>query len=94
MDTEKLISVFEGYHKELTEIGFTSCELADYHALPNQLGKELSIGHLVWMCEKAIELIHEGSIEKSHRWLGFVQGVLWASEIYSIHELREHSRPR
>jgi len=94
MDKEKLISVFDGYKKALTEMGFTSCEIESYHALPSQLGKEVSVGHLFWMCNRAIGLIHEGSIEKSHRWLGFVQGALWVFEIYSIHDLRKHSRPR
>jgi hypothetical protein len=31
------------------------------------------------------------SIElKAHRWLGFVQGVLWTQGIYTIDELRAH----
>jgi hypothetical protein len=30
--------------------------------------------------------------EKAHRWLGFIQGVLWMGGRYSLDELKEHSR--
>jgi hypothetical protein len=30
--------------------------------------------------------------EKAHRWLGFIQGVLWLSGVYTLDELKEHSR--
>lgn len=29
--------------------------------------------------------------EKAHRWLGFIQGVLWLSGVYTLDELKEHS---
>ena len=33
-------------------------------------------------------------VEKAHRWLGFVQGVLWAEGIFTIDEMREHNRSK
>lgn len=30
--------------------------------------------------------------EKAHRWLGFIQGVLWMSGVFTLDELKEHSR--
>jgi hypothetical protein len=30
--------------------------------------------------------------EKAHRWLGFIQGVLWLSGVFTLDELKEHSR--
>jgi hypothetical protein len=30
--------------------------------------------------------------EKAHRWLGFIQGVLWMSGCFTLDELKEHSR--
>jgi hypothetical protein len=30
--------------------------------------------------------------EKAHRWLGFIQGVLWMAGAFTLNELKEHSR--
>ena len=30
--------------------------------------------------------------EKAHRWLGFIQGVLWMAGCFTLDELKEHSR--
>lgn len=38
-------------------------------------------------------LIAAGQLEKAFRWLGFVQGVLWVTGVYTIDELRAHNRP-
>lgn len=29
--------------------------------------------------------------EKAHRWLGFIQGVLWMAGAFTLNELKEHS---
>jgi hypothetical protein len=29
--------------------------------------------------------------EKAHRWLGFIQGVLWMAGVFTLDELKEHS---
>lgn len=39
-----------------------------------------------------IDIFADKDIEKAFRWIGFVQGVLWAHKIYSIDELREHNK--
>lgn len=38
-------------------------------------------------------LLDEGRIEKAMRWLGFMQGALWSIDIFSLDELKDHSRP-
>jgi len=45
--------------------------------------------HVVWMCEEA-KTFH--SVEKSMRWLGFIQGYLWVTGVFSIEEMKEHNR--
>jgi len=37
--------------------------------------------------------VKEGRRRKANRWLGFVQGFLWANGIYTIEEMKEHNRP-
>jgi len=48
------------------------------------------IGYMLW---KIPQFLKEGRKEKANRWLGFVQGVLWAKDFYTIEEMKEHNRP-
>ena len=49
--------------------------------------------HYKFMCLEAQKFVDEGRIEKAMRWLGFIQGVLWHGEYFTLDELKEHSRP-
>jgi hypothetical protein len=53
----------------------------------------LSLGYLKFICIEAAKFVDEGRIEKAMRWLGFLQGVLWARGFYSLDDLKNHSRP-
>lgn len=37
--------------------------------------------------------VEDGNMERAFYLLGFVQGVLWATGVYSIQELRQHNEP-
>lgn len=48
--------------------------------------------HVMWMCELALGFTKNPSeVDKAHRWLGFIQGTLWACGHYTIDEMRAHS---
>ena len=47
------------------------------------------IKHIIWMCNRGIEMEDVG---KANRWLGFVQGVLFSWRVYTIDELRNDTR--
>lgn len=49
-------------------------------------------GHIMWMCRRVVELIDEGREKKAHRWLGFIQGWLWAQGLRSLNDLKDESR--
>jgi hypothetical protein len=49
--------------------------------------------HLLYMLWQIPHFIKEGRKEKANRWLGFVQGALWANDIYTIEEMKDHNRP-
>ncbi len=51
------------------------------------------IKHMQTMVPKATAFFEGGRREKGFRWLGFIQGALWAEGIYSIEDLKEHNRP-
>jgi hypothetical protein len=46
--------------------------------------------HLAWMCSESIKFVQKGDVEKAHRWLGFIQGVLWKEGAFTLNDLREH----
>ena len=51
------------------------------------------VAHLRFMCIEASKFVDAGRVEKAMRWLGFLQGVLWARGFYSLEDLKNHSRP-
>ena len=48
--------------------------------------------HIVFMCEEGSSYV-EGRREKAMRWLGFVQGALWAHGLAPIEDLKNMNRP-
>lgn len=48
-----------------------------------------ALGHVRWMCQQIPAFLKEGRVEKANRWLGFVQGVLWAIGHKSIDSMRD-----
>jgi hypothetical protein len=65
-------------------------ERADKMLLGPSLDEALR--HARWMAETAIELVKEHHTEKAFRWLGFVQGVLWANHYLTIADARKMNR--
>jgi len=49
--------------------------------------------HTAWMLCKIPEFMAAGRHEKAMRWLGFVQGYLWARGLAGIDEMKEWNRP-
>lgn len=52
--------------------------------------------HLVHMLDKMEEMLNTSEFpvtnwDKFNRWLGFVQGILWASGDYTLNEMKEHN---
>jgi len=93
MTSEKLIQVFTMYQGELAVAGVQPVQLVEYESTGVEMGGEVSLGHLAWMCGEAICLVTAGRTEKAFRWLGFMQGVMWMQGIYTLDDLKNHSRP-
>jgi hypothetical protein len=62
-----------------------------FHHTKCYLGEAL--GHVKWMLNVLSYSAKDWNPTKAHRWIGFIQGVLWASGRYTIDELREHVNP-
>lgn len=57
-----------------------------------QGGKKLNHAHWMAYEAKTVFIEVEVRIEKANRWLGFIQGVLWAENVFTIEELKAHNR--
>lgn len=49
--------------------------------------------HLRWMIEQTRAFIEQDRVEKSMRWLGFIQGGLWALGYRSIEAMKRDNMP-
>jgi len=95
MTTEKLISVLNFYHQQLTTGSWCNDALRGRSAIatPNE-DPAFWQDHCAWMCRCCLDtLIPANDLDKAMRWLGFIQGQFFANRIYTIQELRNHSRP-
>lgn len=78
---------------EKVKEAFDQCETllresSDAELLPVRMAQDASspstaerLNHLVWLCQAGKTLVDERRLEKAFRWLGFVQGAIWASGI-------------
>lgn len=95
MDADKIPEVILIYRKKLTNMDVRKEPYSHKMKLPfgfNNL-RILALQHCHNMLVTMEELVDAGRIDKAFRWLGFVQGVLWTLRIYTLDELKNHSRP-
>lgn len=50
--------------------------------------------HTEWMLRQIPKFLKEKRREKVNRWLGFIQGVLWSKNVYTLEEMKDHNRPQ
>lgn len=81
MTADHLRKQFRFYRTHLLGIGIASAK----NGTPLQ--------HVAYMCGESIRFVDEDRVPKAMRWLGFIQGVLWMSHLFSIDQLKDHSRP-
>lgn len=87
MNINQIKQVVTGYRDSIHRRGvhapkrYTDDEVADYHG---------RYPHLLWMCEEILSGAVDG--EKAHRWIGFIQGVLWDDCQYTIAQMKEQNR--
>jgi hypothetical protein len=80
MEDEKFLEACEIYKEKL-------------YPLAEEFNFAETYKHLLYMVWRIPQFIKDGRKEKANRWLGFVQGALWAKDIYTIEEMKEHNRP-
>jgi len=81
MNIDQIVKVCQEYDNELEVL----CIVADKKS-------ENSLEYIRWMIQQIPDFVKKGEIGKANRWLGFIQGVLWREEFYTIDEMRDHNR--
>lgn len=108
MTNEKVKAVFQFYLEILTSEATHRAALRGIGHISYSAPQQFSTGemfghsnfpfpnesaHLRFMCIEAQQFVDDGRIDKAMRWLGFLQGVLWARGLFSLDDLKNHSRP-
>lgn len=57
------------------------------------LPENRAFAHCHAMLDEMEIFLQERRIEKVFRWLGWIQGCLWRSGVYTLEELKNHNRP-
>jgi len=84
----KLMNLLLFYLIKLDQLGAKPQEIASIHPDPMR-----RLGHCMWMITKMRSFDWNSDEIKSNRWLGYIQGVLNAERVFSILDLRDHTRP-
>ncbi len=89
MDAKKVLEVVAQYRRFFEGRGVPQREAA---AGERGSGAQEVLMHCHRMLNQIEAFIRAGRVEKAHRWLGFIQGALWASGFFSIDEFKNHNR--
>jgi len=90
MTFAKCMGVVAEYRKYFAKLGPHE---EKFHENDKPLTIKDKMAHLHSMLDQMEPFLREGRNEKFHRWLGFIQGVLWAENRFTLHELKNHNRP-
>jgi hypothetical protein len=90
MDNEKVNEALAACRQQ-------ACVYTSWKILPKRCQDAISLrerlGHVLWMIEEATSWPAE-RLEKKFRWLGFVQGVLWACDVASVEDAKRMNMPK
>lgn len=98
MTPERTIEAFDSCATAIS----TKCPAATSAELLEETKKRAASGlflailanHLLYMCDTGKQFVQDERIEKAMRWLGFVQGALWALGIATIDEMKRWNMPK
>lgn len=96
MTNEKLHNVLDTYDVELAHYNGIAQFNEDQYAGKSRIPSVDVKCHIRWMIHECLTRFippgPEHDINKAHRWLGYIQGEMRALGMYTVSELRDHSR--
>lgn len=89
MTPEKVLDVIEIYQRKFDEMSVKRISYSHDDTLEDP---DQAIEHCHGMLATVVRLIGTGQAIEAERWLGFVQGCLWQSGVYTLEELNNHNQ--
>ncbi len=91
MTAEQIRLLLKSYFETITvQTGGEGPKAAHYDI--RQPLRLMALRHCLHMCKQIEQLLEDEEHLKAHRWLGFVQGVLWMAGVFSINDMRKHNK--
>lgn len=90
MESNKILDVIARYRDHFTK---EKIGTVDFSHTDKPKSYEEMLAHCHGMLDKMEKFILEDRMEKTFRWLGFIQGCLWSAGQYSLEDLKNHNRP-
>ena len=90
MNARKVREVLVIYRTKFEELGILPRKLP-HNELPKTDNDCLA--HCYGMLDEMEVFMQEGRMEKGFRWLGFIQGCLYTTGVYTLEEMKNHNRP-
>lgn len=90
MTPQKVLGVIRIYRRLFEELGIAKHDYPHDDILDTM---EHGLEHCHGMLDKMETFVHAGHMDKTFRWLGFIQGATWALRVYPLTSLKNHSRP-
>ena len=91
MTPEQVLVAIAKYESRLDTLGDLPVPRARIDSNETEPGNLVLRMHVLWMCDQVRSFVRT-DIEKAMRWLGFIQGVLWARLGVSIEEMKGDNR--
>jgi hypothetical protein len=88
---DRLVALAERYRRELERLGARASDLEEDVLVVPGVSQDVLRDHLAWRCEEVKTLatsVHD--VGAARRWIGFIQGALWAMGHFSIEDMRGH----
>ncbi len=89
MTPERVQRVIDKYRELFGAIGITPQGFPHERLVDSPRS---TLQHCYGMLDQMEVFLSEGKMEKVFRWLGFIQGCLWAQGIFSLDVLKEDNR--
>ncbi|PIP55763.1 MAG: hypothetical protein COX06_01695 [Candidatus Zambryskibacteria bacterium CG22_combo_CG10-13_8_21_14_all_42_17] len=93
MDGNKVLDVIALYRQKLEKVTVNEISHPYQALLPNKDVRKRALLYCYNMLSKIEGFVAENRMDKVFRWLGFIQGVLWVLQVFSLDDLKNHNRP-
>ena len=90
MSKDKVLAVLNTYRRLFARMGVKKKD--HFHGVALE-SAEAGLSHCHGMLDEMVEFVKQDRMGKVFRWLGFIQGFLWAQGVYTLDDLKNQNRP-